>query len=223
MRRSLKRIRCVLLMSCLGLVVIATSGILLARILILHAAKDRTFVDVQSLPANRVGLVLGCSRVLSNGRLNLFFRYRMQAAWEAYREGKVTYLIVSGDNHIKTYDEPTDMKAALVELGVPADRIYCDYAGFRTLDSVVRAKEVFGVQKLTVISQAFHNQRAIYIGCKHEMDVVGYNARDVNPYSGFKTRCREHLARVKAVIDVAIIKRRPKFLGKPIVIGESHG
>ena len=199
---------------CLG------SSIGLSRHMVMKAASGKTYSDIQALPHNRVGLVLGCSRVLPNGLQNLFFKYRVQAAFEVFSGGKIDYLIVSGDNHVKSYDEPSEMKAALVKLGVPEERIYCDYAGFRTLDSVVRAKKVFMEDKITVISQAFHNQRAIFIGQAHGLDIVGYNARDVHARSALKTRCREQLARVKAVMDVAINKRRPKFLGDPIIIGE---
>jgi len=202
-------------------VIVVIISIITSRHIILKASCGKTYSDIQNLPVNKVGLVLGCSRILPNGRVNLFFRYRIQAAFEAFSDGKIKYLIVSGDNHIKSYDEPSDMKAALVELGVPEDRIYCDYAGFRTLDSIVRAKKVFMENKITVISQEFHNQRAIFIGQRHGLDVIGYNARGVNLHSAFKTRCREQLARVKAIIDVIIINRQPKFLGEPIVIGES--
>lgn len=196
-------------------------SITLSRHMILKASSGKTYSDIQTLPNNKVGLVLGCSRILPNGRTNLFFKYRMQAAFEAFSHGKIEYLIVSGDNHIKTYDEPSDMKAALVEMGIPKEKIYCDYAGFRTLDSIVRAKKVFKENKITVISQKFHNQRAIFIGQQHGLDVIGYNAKNVNLRSALKTRCREHLARVKAVIDVVLINRKPKFLGDPIIIGEN--
>lgn len=192
-----------------------------SRAWVLHSAKGRTFDDVSSLPANRVGVVLGCLRTLPNGRINLFFEYRMQAAAQAYNAGKVEYLIVSGDNHSKSYDEPTVMKDELIKLGIPEDKIYCDYAGFRTLDSIVRVKEVFQEDTITVISQEFHNQRAIYIGRARGLKVVGYNAQDVNRRVGIRTICREQLARVKAVLDVSILNKGPKFLGEPIYVGVS--
>ncbi len=199
--------------------VFVLASIALSRHWILHVSEGRTYSDVQALPTNRVGVVLGCSRELANGRSNLFFKYRMQAAVEAFRHGRVEYIIVSGDNHTRSYDEPSEMKAVLVERGVPEERIYCDYAGFRTLDSVVRAKEVFQESSITIISQEFHNQRAIFIGSKRGLDVIGYNARDVRSRSGLRTRCREQLARVKAVIDIVVLRKRPRFLGDPIHIG----
>lgn len=202
-------------------ILLAGISLVLSRHVILRASFGKTYSDIQELPPSKVGLVLGCARILSDGRENLFFKYRIRAAWEAFSQGKVQYLIVSGDNHHKSYDEPSEMKAALVARGVPADRIYCDYAGFRTLDSIVRAKEVFQEKRITVISQEFHNQRAIFIGQHHDLEVMGYNARDVSLHFAFKTRCREQLARVKAVLDVMILNRRPKFLGDPIEIGAS--
>ena len=163
--------------------------------------------------------MLGCVSRLADGRRNLFFTYRVQAAAELFHAGKVRFLIVSGDNHIRTYDEATDMKDELVRLGVPAERIQCDYAGFRTFDSVVRAKAVFGETELTVISQQFHNERAIFIAQHSGLDLIGFNARDVGTYHGFLTRCREQLARVRTVLDVYVLPTRPHFLGPKIQIG----
>jgi SanA protein len=195
--------------------------ILICRGIVLHAAKDAVFSDVESVPHRKVGLVLGCSKNLSNGYGNQFFINRITAASELYHAGKVDYLLVSGDNHIAGYDEPGEMKAALVQLKVPEDRVVCDYAGFRTLDSVVRANKVFLEEDFTVISQKFHNQRAIYIGRKHGLSLIGYNAADVSARWSFKTRCREQLARVKTVMDIHLLAKKPRFFGPTIVIGSA--
>ena len=112
------------------------------------------------------------------------------------------------------------MKRELMDAGVPADRIYCDYAGFRTLDSVVRVMEVFGQNRVTIISQKFHNQRAIYIARHEGIDAIGFNARDVDTYNSLRTRVREQFARVKTVLDVCLLKTRPKFTGSQIWIGK---
>jgi SanA protein len=109
-----------------------------------------------------VGLVLGTSQYLKNGYLNWYFKYRIEATVELYKKGKIDFILVSGDNSHKNYDEPTAFKNELIKRGIPADQIYLDYAGFRTLDSVVRAKEIFGQTSITIISQKFHNERAIY-------------------------------------------------------------
>lgn len=195
------------------------ASIALCRYWINQAARGRVFDDAARIPHRRVALVLGCCRVLPNGRGNLFFKYRMQAAAELYHAGKADYLLVSGDNHRQDYNEPAEMRQCLIDAGVPAERVFCDYAGFRTLDSVVRAQEVFGEQQITVVSQAFHVNRAIYIGTQRDMDVIGLAARDVARSSGGqRTRLREMLARVKTVLDVQVLRTKPKFLGPKIAI-----
>jgi len=199
------------------LLAVGAGAVLVANALIRHAARGRVFADAAEIPRRETGLVLGCSATLSDGRANLFFKNRVAAAATLYHAGKVGALIVSGDNHKKTYDEATDMKNALVAAGVPAEKIYCDYAGFRTLDSVVRAKHVFGQDSITVVSQRFHNQRAIYIARGRGIDAIGFDAPEVVFRHSFKTKCREQLARVKTVLDM-LIGKRPKFLGEPIEI-----
>ncbi len=176
--------------------------------------------DVGMLPHRQVGLVLGCSPRLRSGLPNEYFENRMEAAATLFRAGKVDHLLVSGDNHVVTYDEPTAMKDALVGLGVPADRIVLDYAGFSTLDSVVRAKRVFGLSSFCVVSQKDHAMRAIYIAQSNGIDAVAFAARDVSTLSGLRTRMRESLARVRALLDVHILRRSPRFLGPRIPIGE---
>ena len=175
-------------------------------------------VSLENLDASQhfhAAVILGCSKTLSDGRSNLFFLNRMQAAAEVYRAGKADVLIVSGDNHRVGYDEPTDMKEALVALGVPADRIVCDYAGFRTLDSVLRAGKVFGQSSFLVISQGFHARRAVFLGRAHGLDVHAVAAPDVARRFSLKTRIREQFARAAAIWDV-LIRRGPKFYGDPV-------
>jgi SanA protein len=183
------------------------------------AAKGRTYSDLAAIPHRQVGLVLGCQKYSSGNRPNLFFQNRIAAAVELYRGGKVDYLLVSGDNHTRGYDETTDLRNALIEQGVPADKIYADYAGFRTLDSVVRAKEVFGQTEVTIISQQFHNQRAIFIANHRGLDAIAFNAPDVDSYESFGTRVREQFARVKAVLDIYVLNKQPHFLGEKVTIG----
>lgn len=182
-------------------------------------ADTRTYTEVTAIPHNDVGLLLGTAPKLKNGN-NLYFDYRILAAAELHKAGKIKYILISGDNRKKDYNEPEEMKKALIHKGIPEKSIYLDYAGFRTLDSVVRAKEVFGQTKFTIISQRFHNERAIYLAEKNGIDAIGYNANDVNAYAGLKTNVRELLARVKMFIDLAIDKQ-PHFLGEKIVIGNN--
>jgi SanA protein len=181
--------------------------------------KKQIFSDAELLPENKVGLLLGTIRDASGGRRNLFFDYRIEAAAELFREGKIKHIIVSGDNHIANYDEPGDMRDALIEAGVPANCITLDYAGFRTFDSVVRCKKVFGQSKFTIISQGFHNARALFIANNTEgVEAVAFNAKAV-PF-GFHpfTFVREYLARVKCVLDLFVFRTKPKFLGKPEIL-----
>jgi SanA protein len=203
------------------LLAICVVSLTIGRVMISRAAEGRTYSDVDHIPYRRVGLVLGCPRQLSNGSPNYFFKNRIDAAADLFQHRKVDYLIVSGDNHVHGYDEPTDMKNALLDKGVPSDRIYLDYAGFRTLDSVVRAKEIFGQNTITVVSQRFHNQRAIFLASHHGIDAIGFNAKEVEARYSFKTRCREQFAKVKAVLDVYVFRKQPHFLGQKVIIGES--
>ncbi|MCB1061727.1 MAG: YdcF family protein [Verrucomicrobiae bacterium] len=194
-------------------------AIIAGNLCVRQAASDRVYDSLEETPHRSAGLVLGCVKTLPNGRGNLFFRYRINAAAALYHAGKVDYLIVSGDNHRHGYDEPTDMRDALVAAGVPEDRIYRDYAGFRTLDSVVRAREIFSQTSLTIVSQSFHNERAIFIARENGIDAIGFNAKDVESLGGLRTRLREHLARFKTVLDVWVLDSKPKFLGPQIALG----
>jgi SanA protein len=210
------KLKSVLLWAALaGLTAVVWSGAVIRK-----AARGRTYSDVSAIPYRRVGLLLGCVERLPNGRSNLYFAYRVAAAAGLLKAHKVDYLIVSGDNHVAGYDEPTDMKAALVRAGVPAERIYCDYAGFRTLDSIVRARKVFGQASVTIISQEFHNQRAIYIARHQGLDAIGFNAAGVRARRSLRTMVREQFARVKTVLDVNLLRTGPKFLGPRIEIGD---
>jgi SanA protein len=176
-----------------------------------------TYKDVANIPFNKVGLLLGTSKLLSNGRPNQYFVYRINAAAELYKAKKIKAIVISGDNGHKDYNEPEDMKQELIKQGIPETQIYLDYAGFRTLDSVIRMNRIFGQQSFTVISQEFHNRRAIYIAHANGLHAIGYNARDVSAYNGFKTQLREKFARVKLFLDLWSNKS-PKFLGEKIDI-----
>lgn len=183
---------------------------------ITRTTSKQLYNSVNEIPYNHVGLVLGTSKALRNGVLNPYFTYRMEAAAELYHAGKIQYLIVSGDNHTKGYDEPSDMENYLNKLGIPKSKIVKDYAGFRTFDSVIRANKVFGQTKLTIISQKFHNERALFICNHNNIDAIAYNAKDV--FSTPRNSTREYLAKFKAVLDVFVLGTTPKFLGKKIII-----
>lgn len=173
--------------------------------------------QTKDLPAAKTALLLGTSKTLNNGFPNAYFYNRINAAVELYKSGKIQYIIVSGDNSRKDYNEPEDMQFALIERGIPKDKIFLDFAGFRTLDSVVRAKEIFGQKKIIIVSQKFHNERAVFLARKYGMEAFGFNAEDVNKYAGFKTNMREYLAKAKAYWDL-IFGVEPKFGGDKVLI-----
>ncbi|WP_395750456.1 vancomycin high temperature exclusion protein [Prosthecobacter sp.] len=181
-------------------------------------SEGRCFGDARTTPDAPVAVVLGTAAHVAGGWNNYFFKYRMEAAAALYKAGKVKALIVSGDNGTHSYDEPTDMKLALIKLGVPEGKIVCDYAGFRTLDSVVRAREVFGQQRVIFVSQRFHNARAIYLARAFGIEAYGLNAKDVPLKLSVKTFLREKLACVKAVLDVNLLGTQPKFLGEKVAV-----
>lgn len=134
-----------------GLLLVAVAFTVYANVRVERAAGGRIYTDVHSAPHNRVGLLLGTNPMNRLGRPNSYFVNRINTAVKLFHAGKIDYIIASGDNHTKRYDEPTAMRDSLMAHGVPTERIVLDYAGFRTLDSVVRAKEVFGCDSLTII------------------------------------------------------------------------
>lgn len=187
------------------------------------AAAGKTFDDLESVPARKVALVLGTNKWIGTGRTNAYYTTRIETAAALWHSGKIEALVVSGDNGTRGYNEPAQMKEDLVEAGVPSEKIYQDFAGFRTLDSVVRLQAIFSQDKALVVSQPFHNERAIFLGQAHGIDLVGVNAREIGGTAGLRTRGREILARVAAVLDVWVFDRKPKFYGEKIEITEQEG
>ena len=175
-------------------------------------SDNRMFSDINDVPHCRAALLLGCVRIY-DGHVNLFYLHRINAAVELWNSGKIDAILVSGDNSRTDYDEPTCMKEDLVARGVPAEYITLDYAGFRTLDSIVRAEKVFNLDDYIIVSQPFHCSRAIYLASHYGQNVRGYCARDVKSAAGLKMRLREVLARNKAILDI-LTNKNPKFLGK---------
>jgi len=199
------------------LVIVGTAcTVYLCNKMIADAAENKLYSDTRSIPFNRVGLLLGTSKFV-NGRNNPFYDYRIRAAADLLKANKIKYLVISGDNSRKEYDEPTSMRFDLMKAGIDSTVIYLDYAGFRTFDSVVRLKDIFGQDSVTIISQPFHNERAIYIAGKEGVSAIGFNAADPSPRQAFRTQMREKLARVKVFLDLWFGKK-PKFLGDKVDI-----
>lgn len=192
--------------------VFAFFGIANARVL--ASAKGRVCSEVSKIPHHRVAIVLGTSPRY-HGAPNLYFTGRIEAAAKLYFAGKVQRILVSGDNGQLTYDEPRAMKKALVEHGVPPEVITKDCAGFRTLDSMVRAKKVFGLNDATIVTDDFHMARSLYYARSAGLDADGFTSRTLSPRITQSVRFRETLARACAVLDVDVLHVGPKFLGKP--------
>lgn len=200
-----------------SLIIISVISIFTSDYMVKNEVEGKLFDDVHSISFNKVGLLLGTAKILQNGKINLYYTYRINAAVELFNSGKIEYILVSGDNSTTNYDEPTTIKNDLIANGIPANKIFLDYAGFRTLDSVVRSKAIFGQTNITVISQKFHNERAVYIANNKGLKAIGFNAKDVSNRYGFKTQLREKFARVKMMLDL-LIGKKPKFLGEKIEI-----
>lgn len=189
--------------------------VVLCNVLVVWSTHSFIARDVDSARANEVALILGTSKKISPDQGNRHFENRIRRAGQLYRAEKVKHLLVSGDNGSRYYNEPNDMRDALEDLGVPRSQITRDFAGFRTLDSMVRAHEIFQLEAFTVVSDGFHLPRAIFIGRHFGLDVVGVASEPVPIRQALKTHVRECLARVKAVLDVYVLDTVPRYGGKP--------
>ncbi|TSC56991.1 MAG: SanA protein [Parcubacteria group bacterium Gr01-1014_18] len=181
-------------------------------------AAGNTYDKIEKMPKNHAGLVFGTSQYAVTGGLNAYFYYRIEAAALLYKQGKISKIIVSGDNRTLQYNEPKAMKEALLERGIPKEAIVEDFAGLRTLDSVIRAKAIFGQTSITLISQEFQNKRAIAIAEHYGIVALGFNAAEPQiPWIRAKVFLREILARTAMMVDL-IAETDPRHLGEKIDI-----
>jgi SanA protein len=206
-----------------ALILIAALSVILAWVEMEREVSARVHQTLETLEPAKAGLVLGSSRLLRGGYPNPYFDNRIAAAALLFGSGRVDYLIVSvnqarGGRAAGGYDEPSDKRDALVEAGVPANRIYRDYAGFRTLDSVLRAKTIFGQDRVIVVSQRFHNVRALFLAEHNGLIFDAYDAADVPLRFDVTTKVREALARVWAFVDV-LDGRAARFGGAEVKLG----
>ena len=199
------------------LMLIGIGIILSCNWIIEGTTKPYVYSDINQIPTTKVGLVLGTSEYVATGKINYYFKYRIDAAAKLYHSGKIKYIIVSGDNGTRYYNEPRAMINALVKKGVPRSKIFPDYAGFRTLDSVIRCREIFSQNRFIIISQEFHNERAVFLARYNKMEAYAYNAKQAKNSFWLKSNGREILARVKVFIDI-LTQKQPKFGGKKIEI-----
>lgn len=205
----------------LGLIEVA---LLAGNAWIVQSAAPYVYNSPTQLPDNPVGMVLGTSPYTHTGHKNKLFAGRIRAAASLYEHGKVAHLLISGANPSRHYNEPRKMYQALRKAGIPDAAITLDFAGFRTLDSVARARQVFGLQRYTIISQRFHDYRAVFLARHKGMDVVAYDPRTDNNRLPLRTQAREFFARVKAVLDLYVLHTQPRMLGEPVPIDvQPHG
>jgi SanA protein len=205
--------RIVRITSSISIIVILIIG--LTNLWVVTSTQSRVLRDYRHLPDSGVALVLGTSHKLTNGAPNPFFQNRMQTAAELYKQGKIVHFIVSGDNRTRYYNEPLEMQKALVKLR----RAHCmplhlDYAGLRTLDSIVRCKEIFGQDNITIITQPFHSYRALFISDYYKVNAVALVANEPDRETAVRVYAREYLARAKAVLDLYLLGTAPRHLGE---------
>ena len=201
----------------IAVLIIAPIFIFSADYYIKSSTASAIYSNVDEVPAHKVGMVLGTSKYMKGGGINSYYKNRIEGTAALYHAGKIQFVLVSGDNGNTQYNEPENIKNDLIKAGIPAGKIFLDYAGFRTLDSVVRAKMIFGQSKLIIISQKFHLERALYLAKEHDSAAVGFATGNYNQIRSFKLRIRETLARSKAVLDI-LIGVEPKFYGDKIMI-----
>ena len=177
------------------------------------------YSDISQIPSKKAALVLGTAKYLRGGRKNYFYIYRMRAAITLWKAGKVKAIVVSGDNGTKYYDETTTMQQDLIKAGIPKKYITLDYAGFRTLDSVVRAEAIFDLKDYIIVSQRFHLERALFIARTKGQKAIGFTAKDIpGTAAAYRMKAREYLARAKAFLDVFVLRTGPRFYGEKVKV-----
>ena len=201
--KILKRVIIVVLLAPLFGMLIIT----LCNQAVIQFSKGKIYDTVKDIPYKEVGLLLGTSPTTINGWTNIYYTYRIDAAVKLYKAKKISRILISGDGKEKSYDEPKYMRRDLIKRGIPAHKITLDKKGLRTYDSVINAKETFGLSNFTVISQRFQNERAIYLAGHNDIDAIGYNAKDAPNQKGksaIKVRIREVFAKVKVFMDLIL-------------------
>lgn len=184
-----------------------------------YAAKDRIYIDVNKVPHKKAALLLGTAKYVAKGKKNYFYVYRIRAAAALWKAGKVDAILVSGDNATQYYNETKRMLNDLIKAGVPKKYIAADYAGFRTLDSILRAEAVFDLKDYIIISQKFHLERALFIAKAKGQKVIGFVAKDIPGTKAAKKMVyREYLARMKAFLDVTVLQTEARFYGKKVKV-----
>jgi len=178
-------------------------------------AADFCFDNLDEVPQADAIIVLGAS--VYNERPSPTLTERLDTALELYDSGKAQKIILSGDHGTKEYDEVSVMKDYMLDKGVMREDLFLDHAGFNTYDSMYRAKEIFCVNSLLISTQQFHINRSVYIARKLNIEAYGYPSKKWSNYYSQVYGFRESLAKIKAFIDVEILRRKPKFLGDTVI------
>jgi len=201
------------------IVIVTILALISIDIYISKQAEPDLYSNIKKVPVKKAVLVLGTAKYITRGKKNYFYTYRIRAAVQLFKSGKVKAIVVSGDNGTKYYDETTAMQKDLIKAGIPSRYITLDYAGFRTLDSVVRAEAIFDLKDYIIVSQKFHLERALFIAKAKGQKVIGFMAKDIpGTVAAYRMKAREYLARAKAFLDVYILYTEPKFYGKKEVV-----
>jgi SanA protein len=188
--------------------------LVLCNVWVVATTSEKVYEAYDKLPDHRIALVLGTSHRTMTGGPNPYFEKRMETAAKLFKNSKVDHFILSGDNRSRYYNEPIEMRKALVKMGVPPTAITLDYAGLRTLDSIIRCKQIFGQDKITIITQPFHSYRALFISDYYDIDAVAMVAGEPDFENSVKVRVREYFARTKAVLDLYVFRTPPRYLGQ---------
>ncbi len=183
---------------------------------VVFSTKDKMYTDVNITPKAYVALVLG-AKVHQNGNPSIILKDRLDSAIELYNNAVIKRILLSGDHGTKTYDEVNSMKKYLIKNKIPTENIFLDHAGFDTYNSLIRAKKIFKIDTLLIVTQKFHLKRSLFIANKIGLSATGYIAdKHLYPIAK-KMYIREKLANIKALLEL-VLHRNPKFLGKQIPI-----
>ena len=188
--------------------------IIFTNIWIVGSTKSQVYKvgELDSLTyANATLLVLGTSHKTMAGEPNLFFRERIRTANNLYVNGLVGRMILSGDHITKYYNEPSVMRKQLVDLGVPDSILVADNGGIRTLDSVIRCKQVFEEDDVIIVTQQFHAYRALFISNYYKLPAIVVSTKPADSVNKYWVLAREILARPLAVLDLYVFHRKPLY------------
>lgn len=200
-----------IILSVIGIILFT---IVLCNIIISINAIGRTFDRIEDMPYTKVSLLLATSPITPLGEHNYYFDYRIKATKELFLNKKIDYIIASGGDYsskLNGCNEPISIRDSLIKQGIPDTVIILDYDGTRTLNSIVKAKKIYNLDSLTIISQQYHNERAIYLADRAGMKATAYNAKTPDMLNKWiRNRTREYLARVKVFIDL-LLNVQPTF------------